>query len=332
MSRRSVTVLVTGMGSTTSISVLKALRLERELGLRVLGTDTNVASEIAGSTMCDAFERVPPASDPAFVSALLGICSRCRVDVLFPVVDAELGPVARAVAQFAAIGVFVWVSPPSAIAACNDKRQTSRVLTDAGVPAARTWIGEEARGLGADQFPVIVKPAAGVSSRDVYRVESAGDLARALGLVPEPVVQAYLDPPEFTIDVLSDAAGAVLAAVPRERLETKAGISTKGRTVDDPALVRIGSDAARVLGIRGACNVQCRIGRCGPEVFEVNPRFSGGLPLTVAAGVNGPALLVRLACGVPVPADAFHFQDGLVMARYWEERFFAPRQGETSGN
>jgi carbamoyl-phosphate synthase large subunit len=318
-------VLITGMGSTTSISVVKALRLERNPALSIVGCDTNSAREIAGSTLCDAFEQVPPAADGAYIPALRDICARHRVRVLFPVIDAELEPVARAAGQFAAQGVFVWVSAADAVAACNDKRRTPRLLRDAGVPAVHSWLPEEARALGRDQFPVIVKPATGVSSRDVWRVDSPAELSAALERVPGAVVQAYLDPPEFTIDVVSDAAGKVLAAVPRERLETKAGISTKGRTVADPALIRIGAGAAAALNIRGACNVQCRMGRSGPEVFEVNPRFSGGLPLTVAAGVNGPAVLVRLALGLGAPVEALRFREGVYMARYWEERFFPPQ-------
>ena len=44
-------------------------------------------------------------------------------------------------------------------------------------------------------------------------------------------------------------------------------------------------------------NIQCRMVDGPPKVFEINPRFSGGIPLTIAAGADFPAMLVDLALG-----------------------------------
>jgi carbamoyl-phosphate synthase large subunit len=59
--------------------------------------------------------------------------------------------------------------------------------------------------------------------------------------------------------------------------------------------------------------------------FEVNPRFSGGLPLTIAAGVNGPLWLLRLATGERSPNALLPFQR-LVMTRFWSEVFHPPTE------
>ncbi len=34
-----------------------------------------------------------------------------------------------------------------------------------------------------------------------------------------------------------------------------------------------------------------------PVIFEINPRFSGGIPLTIQAGADFPRMLVRMALG-----------------------------------
>jgi hypothetical protein len=49
------------------------------------------------------------------------------------------------------------------------------------------------------------------------------------------------------------------------------------------------------------------------------------LPLTIAAGLNSPLLLAKLALGHEIgPADKF--QDELIMLRFWEE-IFVSRSG-----
>jgi len=53
-----------------------------------------------------------------------------------------------------------------------------------------------------------------------------------------PLAQEFLPGDEYSIDVLADPAGTVLAAVPRSRLKVDSGISVAGRTHHDPELER----------------------------------------------------------------------------------------------
>lgn len=321
----AATVLVTGMGSNTAISVAKALRRQDEVPVRIVGTDIHPAPEVAGRAFCDTLRRVPRASDPAYAPALLELCRSERVQALFPIVDPEVEALARAAPEFARLGVAVWASPAEVVRACNDKRLTSAALRRHGVAVPRSWTPQEAQAdPAALPYPLIVKPARGVSSQHVVRVASPATLADALAAVPEPVVEELVEGPEYTVDYLSDAHGTPLAAVPRQRLETKAGISVKGVTEEAPAVAAAATKAAQALGIRGPCNLQCRVRAGVPVFFDVNPRFSGALPLTVAAGVNGPLILTKLALGLPVRPEELRWQPGVVMARYWEEVFWRP--------
>jgi carbamoyl-phosphate synthase large subunit len=56
-------------------------------------------------------------------------------------------------------------------------------------------------------------------------------------------------------------------------------------------------------------------------IFEINPRFSGGIPLTIAAGADFPRLLVELAVGRPVEPAIGRFTAELWMTSY-ESSFF----------
>ena len=320
-----VTVLITGIGSTTAISVAKGLKRQTELDVRIVGTDINRRDEIAGSSFCDQFYTIPEAVRSEFIPSLLDICATEGVQVIFPVIDVELEMIAARVDAFRAKGIHVWLSDAETIRVCNDKYRTYHFFIEHGIPTAKTWLPEEITARrGEWKYPLIVKPVSGRGSVDVLQVRDELELTLALRKVKNPLIQEYLEGTEFTIDVLTDNEARPVAAVPRTRDETKAGISYKGRTVRDQQLIEQASRIAQTLRIKGPCNIQCRVGDSGPKFFEVNPRFSGALPLTIAAGVNSPYLLVKLAVHGKLDRSYFEFQEGVYMARYWEEVFYGP--------
>ena len=63
-----------------------------------------------------------------------------------------------------------------------------------------------------------------------------------------------------------------------------------------------------------------------PKVFEINPRFSGGIPLTIAAGADFPAKLVDLALGRPVAPAIGQFRGDLWMSSFEASLFLEPAQ------
>ena len=70
------------------------------------------------------------------------------------------------------------------------------------------------------------------------------------------------------------------------------------------------------LPFRGPINIQCRVHKGRPTVFEINPRFSGGIPLTIEAGADFPAMLLQLHAGRPVAPSIGRFRDQLWMTNY----------------
>jgi len=246
-----------------------------------------------------------------------------------------LGVIAGCAEPFESLGTKVWISSRRTVSICNDKYQTYRFFRQNGIRTPKSWLpGELDHDGGEHMYPMIVKPVDGVSSVDVFRVDNAAELGEALRKVRNPIVQEYVEGTEYTIDVVADDTSRPIAVVPRERIEVKAGISYKGRTVRDPQLIEAAGQIAQTLEIRGPCNIQCRVHSGEPSFFEINPRFSGTLPLTVAAGVNSPLLLLKLALHQNLEQSYYEFREGVYMARYWMEVFYDHTQsaGSLSGN
>ena len=77
------------------------------------------------------------------------------------------------------------------------------------------------------------------------------------------------------------------------------------------------------IGLTTVANVQVKADADGvPSLLEVNPRFPGTMPLTIASGVDMPVLAIGEALGTPIPDGPLPFED-IAMVRYFEERFFA---------
>ena len=90
----------------------------------------------------------------------------------------------------------------------------------------------------------------------------------------------------------------------------------RGRTVRSRSLLDLGLGCAAALDFHGPVNIQCRMVGGVPTVFEINPRFSGGIPLTIKAGANFPRMLLDLARGRRVEPRIGHFTAGLWMTSY----------------
>ena len=315
----NIRVLITGAGTVTCQSVIKGFRQQQEVEVHITTVDPNPLS--AGRYLGDVFHLVPLASDDGFTNALLDIVKRERIQLLIPIVDYEFPKIAACRARFEELGCRVAISSPETIALCNCKDQTYHLFVRLGLRTPRTWLPAQLPEVSEIQFPIFVKPRAGRASIGVHKICDAEDLQYWSSRVEDPLYQEFVDGDEYTIDVLSDFEGRFLAAVPRKRIEMKVGVSYKGVTVQDDAMVSAAKLIAERAGIIGPCNIQCFRDDRGLNFFEINPRFSGSLPLTIAAGLNSPLLLAKMALGQKVDKTIFSAKFGLLMLRFWQEVF-----------
>jgi len=318
MPAESPRVLVTGAGGPSGISILRALE-DTPLELRAGDIDPFAA----GLYLVDATRRaiLPRGDDPRFTDDLLARCRREQIDVLVPTVDSELLPLARRRAEFADAGVTLVLASEATLAVCLDKWALAE-RCHGRVRGPATVVVDGAFDPAAVALPVIVKPRSGSGSRGIRLLERRAEL-EALERDGTLLVQEHLPGPEYSLDVLARADGHVAAVVPRERLKVDSGIAVTGRTLRDDALDRFAREVAEAIELTSVANVQVKLAADDePALLEVNARFPGTMPLTVAAGVDMPRLAVMEALGEPIPDGPLPFEE-LAMVRYFHERFFA---------
>lgn len=310
-------VLVTGTGGPSGISFMRALDGEP---LDIFSGDIDPYA--SGLYLVPEEQRLilPRGDSPDFVSEIFAICERESIDVLVPTVDSELIPLAEAREDLAAAGVSLVLASEATLRTCLDKWELHQ-RCEGAIRRPETHLVDETFDASAPDLPVIVKPRSGSGSRGIHLVEDVAGL-EALPRDGTLLVQENLPGVEYSLDTLARGDGTVIACVPRSRLKVDSGIAITGRTVRDDRLEAAGRGVAERIGLTSVANVQVKEAADGePALLEVNPRFPGTMPLTVASGINMPKLMVDDALGKPLPDGPLAFEE-IAMVRYFQERFF----------
>ena len=273
----------------------------------------------------DEFVRVPPADDPAFVRRCLDAVARLGIELFVPIiVEREFLPLEAARDEFARLGCTLAVPPREIVLVTADKLAFAAFLERLGIETPRT------RAYAADvsdvTLPSYLKPRRGSGSVGTQRIESLQSLHEAARGREDLILQDAVDGTEFTVDCFAAEPGRVVAAVPRERIAIKAGVSVKGRTYRHPHIEAIVAGVVAKSGIAGPANVQGMLRDDGSfSIIEMNPRLSGTLALTTAAGINFASLLLDRVQGKPIPDLRGTHRAGVTMMRYWSEAFEDPQ-------
>lgn len=312
-------ILVTGAGGPAGIAVIDALRAGSHVVIAV-DADPNAV----GGHLAHHFTTIPRADDDLFVDALIDVGTRYGADTILATVTEELIVLAGTETRFADAGIAAWFPSRDAVATCADKALFAIALSGAGLDHPRTQVTDPA-GVDPSDGPWIVKPRNGRGSRGVTRVERPEDLDAAVrhaGGVGIAVIQDAVDGDEFTMDCLVGPDGVFAGGAARWRTDTRGGISTVGTTFTNQAVTDAAAAATAAVGLVGPACVQGFVRPDGSVVIiEINPRFSGGLPLTLAAGCDIVGETVRVAAGQPVDAARLDAVDGIRMRRWFTAVF-----------
>jgi carbamoyl-phosphate synthase large subunit len=310
---RDITVLVTASGAPGTAALLRALRLNGERGIRLVGTD--MSPQAIGRHFCDRFYVVPPGADPGFAEAMLEIVRRENVDAVLPQSSFDLLGLAEARERF--VGSTVLVSPPETIRRANDKADAYALLDRIGVPAPawRRVTGGRALAAAAQQlgYPgraVCFKPVFGSGSRG-FRVldptvdraaqlleERPGNLAMRLTDVlellpeeggPELLVMELAEGPERTVDGIA-RGGRIFLGHAKTRQSIRGGLAMYFETLNNHWLLELAQRIVAELRIEHFFNIQL----VGDQVIEVNPRIS---TIVYQEDLNLPYLGVKHALG-----------------------------------
>jgi carbamoyl-phosphate synthase large subunit len=315
--RKHLSVLFTTIGRR--VSLLNSFRrAAKQLGLNVTFVGTDARNLSSALHLCDRKYMVKPISHPDYLKQLLAFVRNSKIDLLIPTIDTNLLLFAKNKAKFARLGCRVLISSPEVIDICGDKRRTYRFLIKNGFDTPEVMTPRAALAKKSLKYPRFLKPWDGSASRHTTMVHNRKELAFYSKIIPNCIVQNFVEGTEYTCDAFVGADMKVHCVVPRKRIEVRAGEVSKSQVVKNKYIMNLTAKLVETLGAGpGVITIQLILDLDKKIHFiEINPRFGGGAPLSIKAGANFPKWVLQELVGQKPDIKFDGFEDNLIMLRY----------------
>lgn len=313
---REINVLILSAGRR--VELVNAFRAARaRLGFDGLVHAADLCASAPALVFADRAHLLPRTASEEYLDALIRLCQENRISLVVPTIDTELTLLARERDRIAAeSGAIVQISSPECVAICRDKVKTAEFFRKHGFGIPKTYCKEQLD-RGEYDFPLFIKPRDGSSSIGAFRVNNQEELTFFRRYVSDPIVQECVSGTEYTLDIFTDFQGNIVSIVPRIRLAVRGGEILKGRIDMNPSII---AEARRLVARLRPCGhitVQGILGEDGlMRYLEINPRFGGGAPMSIAAGADSCEWLYRLCAGEKIDSQRIAVDDGASFARF----------------
>ena len=297
---------------------MSALAIARSLGqrgIRVILASTD-SSPLAGrSRYVSAHHRYadPAEATDIFLDDIAAIIERYRPDLLIPVTEKTLIPISEQRDRFQAL-TSVALPPVDALITVLDKQATADLAASLSIPTPLSFLTSDEFSLqqASDQtgFPVVLKPIRSVSRQEggigpqlavtyAFNAEELPRIAQPLLEHGEVVLQEYFQGEGIGIELIAEQ-GVVRYAFQHRRLHemplSGGGSSLRESVPISPRLLDAAKRLMSALNWHGVAMVEFKVEPVSGDfrLIEINGRFWGSLPLSIAAGADFPLLAWEL--------------------------------------
>lgn len=342
----SITILITAAGNQYMLGLVECFRGVKERDIRLVGADMNNDSTIL--QMMDALYQVPAATDPAYADCLLDICRKEKVDIVLPVMSAELPALVANKRRFEEIGTIVSVSDLKSIEIANNKLRLYEFMKEIGIEVPRFCAVNSVeeldyafRYVGYPDIPVCIKATELSGSRGIRIIDPSksrfdilfGEKPNSFYIsydelkvilsekspMPEMVAMEALTGEEFSVDLVADH-GKILYMAARQSNSITASIPMEATLFHDEAAYDIARKVIGALKLDGSADLDFRYDKNGkPVLMEINPRVSATMEIFAKGGMNLPYLRVKQLLEEPLPVC--EIKTGIKMKRRYAEMF-----------
>ena len=260
-------VLVTAVGGDIGQSIARILRHFKQI-TSIVGTD--ISDSNAGPYFVDRFVLVPTATDKKYINALEEIVKENHISCIIPANETEIQVLNNYLLNNKAFVAPLVMANQKAINLCFDKYETIRFLKANGISVPWTVpISQEPQ-----KYPCLLKNRRGSGSKSLIIIEDQRDWQYYRDKRSDAILQELLLPSdsEYTCGVYRGADKVTKCLIMKRVL--KDGLTIRAEVVQDESIEELCFKVAELLELRGSINIQLRKIESGPEIFEINPRFS----------------------------------------------------------
>jgi len=322
-SMKTFNVLLTCVGGEFGPYMVNAMKNGAHKA-RVIGIDHN--PQAVGRPFCDVFLQAPTGKDPAYPAFISKLVSDQKIDLIIPTSDEEALVLSRMKGSLP--DTIVATVGPELLTKLSSKTATYRLLEEHQLPCpdwdeVSDWekLLTTAESFLKKHGRIVVKPAISRGGRDVFHVQVGecdtttrmketylsfsafkSDLKAEFEKHYPVVVMEELDGPVHDLDMLA-WEGRPLAVVPRKRLDSD-NPNSGHLVLDNPAFIEMGKNIIERLQLSWLYDCDFMFDKKGqPKIIEINPRQSGSVSISIAAGMPLLDHVISLAKKAPAGAE-----------------------------
>jgi carbamoyl-phosphate synthase large subunit len=312
--------MVPGAAGPAGINTIKSLRMGGYSGSIIATDSSRLAS---GFYLASKHYILPQVSqEQEYAEKLLSVVSDENVQIMMPSSGYDIYAYSKLKNQLEKRGARPVVSSRHSLEICRDKLLTYQSLVHKFGHEVLPFTTSDPNKIS--QFPIIAKPRFGKGSKNVVKIDNETDLQYVMSKFDDEdmIFQEFLPGEEYSVDVLSNLSEKPLLAVPRLRLQTKAGISTQGKIQRNAELESLCMNIAKSVGIVGPSCIQMKrstLDRGAGRLFkliEINARMGGGTIFTTLAGANFPKIILDMVEGKEIVIPKI---SEIMVIRYYQE-------------
>tara|TARA_B110000003_G_scaffold126842_1_gene128930 strand:- start:16002 stop:16949 length:948 start_codon:yes stop_codon:yes gene_type:complete len=265
---KNYNVLVTSCGGDIGQSIGKILK---DLNCVTFGWD--ISSKNAAKFIFDHFETCLKIIEPNYLIELNNFIKKNKIDVIIPVSESELR-------FYTNNKIIIENLKPTKVLLANelsreigfDKRKTSLFLKENKLPYPNLYSLDNKKDI---VFPLVAKPNTGAGNSNIFIVNEIEELKFISNKYKGLLFQEFLDGTngEYTCCVFRSTKKEVRTIIFNREL-TAGGYSGYGQVIENDLIEKLLYDLSGLLNLQGSINVQLRLHKGEPVIFEINPRFS----------------------------------------------------------
>lgn len=307
-SKKNLSILVLGgQGCSVAEGMLKCLRSAGFEKISIL-EHTEHAVHLSRVEVTHISKETPDDGE-IYIDYLIGLCHKEGIKILLPGSTWEAKVVSLYSIKLKDAGIVPLANNHKVISLGDDKWNTYKELKALEISTPQSSLSiDEVLLDKTTKYPIIIKPRQGRGSQNIFVANTPEELK---------VICTYFDlknlryliqefvgnkDSEYTVGVLSDKDGKVSQSIVMRRL-LMGGATGYAEVCKHSFINDFCEEVASKIGSTGPINIQLRLDENNkPQVFEINPRFSGSAPMRMLAGLNEPKLVI----------DNFYFNEAIL--------------------
>lgn len=321
-------LLVTNTRNRQAYGIIRSLRPHcNKIVATMYGPNRMVArlSHVANSRLVDKRYYVPsPVEDwkkgvlqrenteneEEYIQAILRICEREGIDVIFPSWEPKTYIFSKNKARFKERKIVLPVPDYDALSSAMDKEALIKIAQKAQFPCPKTFAEDQLEAIEQElEYPVVIKPRMSSGSRGFFLVRSRTELLERISSARRSqgscLIQEYIPgslAKRFTsiwivLDQNYNLIGSTLHRKLRTIFRDGSSQGSAWESFRDDGLVDQAIRLSRALNLTGIVNIQTKLdSRDGiHKLLEVNPRIGYNYWIPLALGLDAPVLALNIA-------------------------------------